>query len=164
MVIVEFARAAEVAEFLRSAPSFEGFVGDEEDRGLGIGAPSGGRPSGAREVSVLFTGGTYGAAAGPHLFHVALHVPNEFREDFLSWYKDEHLPMLLEAPGWDGCRFIEEPVAKDFLFHALHQLSDRTALDSDARKRSRSTPWFQRLAQNAWFDKGFVRALYARYS
>ena len=97
------------------------------------------------------------------MFVVGLPVPKDFRDEFLSWYKDEHLPILLEAPGWDGCRFVEEKGKTGLLFHALHQLSDRRRFDSDARKRSRSTPWFQRLSQNSWFDKGFVRALYARY-
>lgn len=166
MVIVEFARSPEVAEFLRSAPpTSEGFVADAKDGGFGIAAAKASLPNLAlREVNVLFTGGTYGAGAGPYLFHVGLAMPTNFRGDFLAWYEQEHLPMLLEAQGWDGCRFVEEPVEKGLLFHALHQLSDRAALDSDARKRSRATPWFQRLAKNAWFDKGFVRTLYQRYS
>lgn len=165
MVIVEFPRSAELKEFLRNAPAtFEGYVADAEDRAFGISAENGTRPNAAREVNVLFTGGTYGAAAGAFLFHVGIPVPSEFREDFLAWYRDEHLPILLEAPGWDGCRFVEEPVEGGLLFHALHQLSDRRALDSAERKRSRATPWFERLAQHAWFDKGFARTLYERYS
>jgi hypothetical protein len=164
MVIVEFARSAGLKEFLRDAPAtFEGYLANAEDRAFGIGA-NGIHPSFAREVNLLFTGGTYGAEAGAFLFHVGLPVPNDFREDFLAWYHDEHLPILLEAPGWDGCRFVEEPVEQGLLFHALHQLSDRRALDSAERKRSRATPWFERLAQHAWFDKGFARTLYERYS
>jgi len=161
LFIVEFGHASELSELLREVPSFEGYLADGKDGGLGIGAANGIHPK-AREVDLLFSGGKYGAAAGRYLFHVALAVPKEFRDDFLAWYKDEHLPMLLEAQGWDGCRFVEESVASGFLFHALHQLSDRKALDSDERKRSRATPWFTRLAQHAWFDKGFARALYAR--
>ncbi len=138
MLIVEFARSAEVAELLRNAPAtFEGYVAEGKDGGFGIAARDDAIPSDAkREVNVLFTGGVYGAAAGQYLFVVGLPVPKDFRDEFLSWYKDEHLPILLEAPGWDGCRFVEEKVKTGLLFHALHQLSDRSALDSDARKRS----------------------------
>ena len=113
-------------------------------------------------VEQLFAGGMAGAAGGPWLFHVTLWTPKDYRAEFLAWYEMEHLPMLLAAPGWDGCRFVEEKVDDGCLFHALHQLSDDTALDSEQRKQSRATPWFQRLAMNAWFDKGFKRALYRR--
>jgi len=166
VVIAEFARSADLLQLLRSAPTpFEGYVADAKDGGFAIAAADDAFSIPAkREVNVLFTGGTYGADAGPYLFHVGLPVPNDFRDEFLSWYKDEHLPILLETPEWQGCRFVEERVANGLLFHALHQLSERSALDSDARKRSRSTPWFVRLAQHAWFDKGFARQLYARYS
>ena len=34
---------------------------------------------------------------------------------------------------------------------ALHYLSDVSALDSDARKRARETPWRARLAAEPWF-------------
>jgi hypothetical protein len=44
----------------------------------------------------------------------------------------------------------------------LHYLEDRAALDSRERKRSRATPWFKRLARNAWFDGAFERALCKR--
>jgi hypothetical protein len=166
MVIVEFARSAELVQLSRTASTpFEAYVAVEAEGGFGICATSDALASPAkREVNVLFSGGTSGVAAGPYLFVVGLAVPADYREEFLAWYEHEHLPMLLEEPGWEGCRFVEEPVEQGLLFHALHQLSDRKALDSDARKRSRATPWFQRLAQNAWFDTGFARTLYERYS
>jgi hypothetical protein len=164
MHIIEFARAADLDGFLReSDPSFEGFVGDQSDAAFAVGGVDAAiAHSAARSVTQRFAGGTYGKAAGRYLFHVGLPVPHEFRDDFLSWYRDEHLPMLLEADGWDGCRIVEEKVEQGLLFHALHQLSHRKALDSAERKRSRATPWFERLAQNAWFDKGFSRTLYVR--
>jgi hypothetical protein len=163
MVIVEFERKGDLNQFLRDAPmAFDGFVAAEGgERAFAIGVANG-TPANAHEVSVLFARGNYGASAGPFLFHVGLAVPDDYRAEFLAWYEHEHLPMLLEARGWDGCRFVEERVENGLLFHALHQLSNRGALESDARKRSRSTPWFARLARNAWFDKGFSRMLYER--
>ena len=88
----------------------------------------------------------------------------DYRDEFLAWYETEHLPLLLECPVWDGCRFVEEAVQKGCQFHALHQFTDKRALDSEQRKRSRSTPWFNRLARNDWFDGEFKRTLYRRAS
>lgn len=162
MVLYEFTGTAEL-EALSGQGKLERFTRVDGDGALAIANESG-SPSTAngRPVTQLFSGGTYGAAAGPFLFHVALWTPHDFRTEFLAWYECEHLPMLLEADGWDGCRFVEERVNEGCLFHALHQLADRSPLDSDARKRSRATPWFGRLANNSWFDKGFKRALYRR--
>lgn len=150
---------------LRELPaSMEMYARDEGPGLLALGEIDGIQSGGsaARHVNQLFSGGVFGAAGGPFLFHVALWTPADYRTEFLAWYEIEHLPMLLEAPTWDGCRFVEEAVDEGFLFHALHQLSDRAALDSDQRRRSRTTPWFQRLARNQWFDSGFKRALYRR--
>ena len=142
--------------------SLERFTRVDGDGGLAIAGSGVPNADTGRQVTQLFAGGTYGPAGGPFLFHVALWTPEDFRTEFLAWYECEHLPMLLEADGWDGCRFVEEPVADGCLFHALHQLRERSALDSDARKRSRATPWFKRLSKNSWFDTGFKRALYRR--
>ncbi|MGH7660538.1 MAG: hypothetical protein ACRENA_06440 [Vulcanimicrobiaceae bacterium] len=162
MILVEFERTADL-EALKLKP-LERFARVEGDGALAItSAEDVSTAAGKhRPVRQLFGGGKYGEAAGPFLFHVALWTPQDFRDEFLAWYECEHLPMLLEADGWDGCRFVEERIDDGCLFHALHQLRDRGALDSDARKRSRATPWFARLANNPWFDSGFKRALYRR--
>jgi len=118
--------------------------------------------SARKEVRKLFDGGRFGAEGGDWLFCVGLWTPEDFREEFLAWYRIEHLPMLLECPVWDGCRFVEENIQTGCQFYAMHQLSDKKALDSNERKRSRSTPWFKRLSKNDWFDAAFTRALYKR--
>jgi len=113
-------------------------------------------------VEILFDGGRHGAAAGPWLFCVGLSVPTEHRVDFLAGYRHEHLPILLECPTWDGCRFVEAPAAHGCQFFALHQLASRAALESPERARSRATPGFWRLKQFPWFDEAFTRTLYER--
>jgi hypothetical protein len=113
-------------------------------------------------AKLLFTGGRYGIAGGEWLFMVGLWTPEDFREEFVAWYKIEHMPILLECPQWDGCRFVETPAEKGCQFVSLHQLSDRSALDSNERKRSRATPWFKRLSAHSWFDGAFTRSLYRR--
>lgn len=109
-----------------------------------------------------FDGGRHGPLAGEWLFCVGLWVPREHRDEFLSWYEQEHLPILLECAAWDGCRFVEAPNAAGCQFFALHQLADRAALASPERARSRATRWFTRLKQFAWFDEPFSRVLYRR--
>jgi hypothetical protein len=164
MLIVEFEKATAPPRVEAKNGSIEWYSREDGDGLLAvtnertIDAPSGK----THAVTPLFTLGEYGAAAGPHLFYLALRVPEDYRNEFLAWYESEHLPMLLEAKGWDGCRFVEEPVNDGLLFHALHQLRDLSALESAERKRSRATPWFGRLAKNAWFDSGFVRSIYRR--
>jgi hypothetical protein len=121
-------------------------------------------PSGPADMpaAMLFTGGEFGDAGGDWLFMVGLWTPEDFREEFVAWYKIEHLPILLECPQWDGCRFVETPVSNGCQFSSLHQLNDRSALDSAERQRARSTPWFKRFSQNDWFDRAFTRTLYRR--
>jgi hypothetical protein len=119
-------------------------------------------PDSTRALRLLFSGGRFGAAGGDWLFFVGLWTPPDWRDEFLAWYRGEHLPMLLECPVWDGCRFTEQSVEAGCQFHALHQFSDRAALDSEHRRRSRSTHWFARLSRNPWFDGGFTRTLYRR--
>ncbi len=164
MLIVEFEKPSSSPDVKTRDRSIEWYSREDGDGLLAItdghtvDAPSGK----THPVTPLFSRGKHGAAAGPHLFYLALRVPEDYRNEFLAWYESEHLPMLLEAKGWDGCRFVEEAVENGLLFHALHQLQDLRVLESPERKRSRATPWFERLAKNTWFDSGFVRAIYRR--
>jgi hypothetical protein len=111
----------------------------------------------------LFAGGRHGPDAGEWLFCVGLWVPAGERREFLAWYQHEHLPILLECPTWDGCRFVEAGASHGCQFYALHQLSDRAALESPERARSRGGPAFERLKRFPWFDEPFTRTLYRRF-
>ncbi|HEV2221245.1 MAG TPA: hypothetical protein VGV08_11885 [Casimicrobiaceae bacterium] len=122
-------------------------------------APPSWKPTRAR---MLFAGGRYGGDAGDWLFRVGLWVPTSHRAELLAWYEQEHLPILLDYPSWEGCRFVEVRIATGLQFIALHQLAEREALNSPSRARSRDTPWFHRLKQHAWFDQAFTRVLYRR--
>ena len=119
---------------------------------------------GATPATILFTGGIYGTKAGPFLFRVGMWTPPEDRDDFLAWYETDHLPILLENPIWDGCRFIEVAAESGCQFYVLHQVQDTAALRSKERERSRDTPWFHRLKKKEWFDEPFTRTLYQRIS
>jgi hypothetical protein len=126
----------------------------------------GSAPDGVAEARCTrtFTAGTFGPEAGPWIFAVGIRSPVEWREELCGWYRCEHGPLLLECREWRGFQFLESPAPDGCQFHVLHRLASRAALDSDARKASRATPWFRRLAQNSWFDAPFERVLARRVS
>lgn len=140
------------------------FLQREDGRGGVVLCDRGSVPPGVREQRAvsLFSQGLHGPEAGPWIFLVGVWTPDEWREEFCAWYQCEHGPMLVECPEWKGFQFVEVPVARGCQFYVLHRLAERAALDSDERKRSRSTPWFHRLAKNEWFDGPFERVLCRR--
>ena len=115
-------------------------------------------------IDPLFIGGKVGLNAGEYLFMVGIWLPTAARAEFLDWYQNEHLPILLECPTWNGCRFVERPMSEGHQFYALHQLEHPNALHSEQRRGSRATPWFTRLKQHPWFDEQFTRQLYVSCS
>ena len=94
----------------------------------------------------------------PVILCVFFSVPMEQRGNFEDWYDTEHIPMLLECPDWLMARRFDI-VAWDpepYTHVILHYLNDENALESDALKRSRETPWRQSLAAQPWFMPLFV--------
>jgi hypothetical protein len=149
------------------AQDIESFVRDDRRGSLLICESDEAKIRGAaaeKRMQLLFTDGRYGRAAGDWLFYVGLWTPQDFRNEFLAWYRLEHLPILLESSLWDGCRFVEQKIGEGCQFYAMHQLADKGALDSIERKRSRATPWFKRLSMHPWFDGAFTRTLCRRIS
>ena len=116
------------------------------------------------QATALFTSGRFAPDAGPWIFLVGIWTPSDWREELCAWYRCEHGPLLLECPEWRGFQFLETTVDDGCQFYVLHRLADRSALESDQRKRSRATPWFRRLANNDWFDAPFERILAHRTS
>ena len=147
------------------ATSVETFAAEDADKGLIIANSNGviDHPLMVR-INPLFSVGKVGANAGDYLFLVGIWVPEAAHAEFLDWYRNEHLPILLECPTWNGCRFVERSVSDGHQFYALHQLEDRSALESEQRRRSRATPWFMRLKRHPWFDEKFTRQLYVSCS
>jgi hypothetical protein len=96
-----------------------------------------------------------------HVYVLKYPVPLDYLYEFDAWFQDEHMPMLLEEPTWYGCRLYRAVGASTYAFAAIHDLEPQ-ALTSDARNRSVDTPWWHRLKQHEWFDKGFVRLLLTR--
>lgn len=137
-----------------------------DNQGSVILCQRGKAPKGVTETRLtpLLSSGCFGPDAGPWMFIVGIWTPADYREEFLAWYRCEHAPILLECRDWSGYQLMESTTRRGCRFHALHRLADRSALDSEQRKRSRATPWFRRLSRNKWFDAAFDRVLCHRSS
>jgi hypothetical protein len=116
-----------------------------------------------KRLTPVFASGSNGPESGPWIFCVGIWLPADFREELCAWYLHEHGPILLECPEWRGFQCLEASAARGNQFFVLHRLAARSALDSDQRRRSRSTPWFQRLTGHEWFDQAFERVLLHRF-
>ncbi|HJU24766.1 MAG TPA: hypothetical protein VJ891_19855 [Casimicrobiaceae bacterium] len=135
-----------------------------DGRGTIILCEQGSAPKGVAETHVtrVLSSGETTSDAGRYLFYVIITAPREWRDELCDWYRTEHGPILLECPQWRGFTLYESAAGNGCRLHVLHRIADRTALDSEERKRSRATAWFERLARNAWFDGPFERILAER--
>lgn len=100
--------------------------------------------------------------AAPVLYAVWFGVPAHAAADIEAWYREEHIPLLMEEPLWRAAvsyRVVHgEPAHLTHL--TLHYLESAEALKSPARQRARGTPWRQRLGREPWF-RG-LQVLYER--
>jgi hypothetical protein len=88
------------------------------------------------------------------LMIVAFNVPCARTDEVERWYRQEHAPMLLRAPGWLRMRRYEPIQAaggQSWTHLALHELRDAAVLESAERALARSTPWRAQLEQESWF-------------
>jgi len=97
-----------------------------------------------------------GPYEGSHgvLMIVAFQVPQERSADVERWYREEHGPMLLRAPGWLRMRRyrLHAGAGGTLWTHlALHELRDGAVLDSQERALARSTAWRAQLERESWF-------------
>lgn len=92
--------------------------------------------------------------AAPLLFVVAFAAPAEDLGLLDAWYRDEHVPALLEAESWLGVRIIDVADSNvGWTRVAIHRLADRSALSSKEREAAGETPGRERLAERPWFGK-----------
>jgi hypothetical protein len=77
----------------------------------------------------------------PFVMSVALEPPPEGVDDFHAWYREEHSPMLMAAPGWRRIRRYEQLDGNGPRFMALHELDSLDGYQSDEYKAALATPW-----------------------
>jgi hypothetical protein len=92
-----------------------------------------------------------GSPDGPAsvLLTVALSVPAGAEEDLEAWYVREHIPMLLQVPGWRRIRRYRllAGSAPDFL--SLHEVAGPEVFDEPGYRAAVSTPWRDRVVASA---------------
>jgi hypothetical protein len=88
----------------------------------------------------------------PVILAVAMSVPAGAEDDLAAWYTREHIPMLLDVPGWRRIRRFRlaralDGSAPDFLF--LHELAGPEVLEEPGYRAAISTPWRDRVVASA---------------
>ena len=92
-----------------------------------------------------------GSPAGrpaPVLLAVAMSVPEGGEDDLAAWYTEEHIPMLLEVPGWRRIRRFRLTRALDApgpAFLSVHELAGPEVLEHPGYLEAISTPWRDRV-------------------
>ena len=90
--------------------------------------------------------------AAPVLLAVGMSVPADAEDDLEAWYTDEHMPMLLDVPGWLRIRryrltrSLDSP-GPEFL--SVHELAGPQVLDESGYRAAISTPWRDRVVASA---------------
>jgi hypothetical protein len=96
-----------------------------------------------------------GSPAGrpaPVILAVAMSVPEGSEDDLAAWYTEEHIPMLLEVPGWRRIRRFRliralDGPGPDFL--SVHELAGPEVLEDPGFRAAISTPWRDRVVASA---------------
>jgi hypothetical protein len=120
----------------------------EHDRSIGAGLATLDR----RIYEEISVDGSAPAEPAPVLLSVALSVPADSEDDLLAWYTDEHIPMLLEVPGWGRIRRFRlvsgmDGPAPEFL--SVHELAGPQVLEEPGYRAAISTPWRDRVVASA---------------
>ena len=66
-------------------------------------------------------------------------------DNVVDWYRDEHIPMLLDIPGWRRVRLFEQVEGDGPRIIALHELESPDVFETDGYRQATSTPWRERI-------------------
>ncbi|WP_068086382.1 hypothetical protein [Novosphingobium rosa] len=96
---------------------------------------------------------------------VAFNAPDDVTPELERWYEQEHIDLLMRAPGWLRARRYRvksHSGGPAWTSMAFHELADMSVMESPERAFARSTPWRAELEKGAWFQsagRGVFRAL-----
>ena len=105
-----------------------------------------------RIYSQLSEDGSPVGRPAPVVLAVGLSVPAGSEDDLAAWYTREHIPMLLEVPGWRRIRRYQlvrgmDGPAPEFL--SVHELAGPEVLEDPRYRAAVSTPWRDRVVASA---------------
>jgi hypothetical protein len=66
-------------------------------------------------------------------------------DDYVGWYRDEHMPMLLAVPGWRRVRVFRQVDGSGPDFMAIHELESAAVFQQPEYAVASDTPWRKRI-------------------
>jgi hypothetical protein len=69
-------------------------------------------------------------------------------DDFVAWYREEHIPMLLAVPGWRRARLSRQVEGNGPAFMAVHELESPAVFDQPEYQAASATPWRKRIRES----------------
>ncbi len=133
------------------SPAYRALAGQasERDRSVGAGLAALER----RVYEQISEDGSPVGRPAPVILAVALSVPAAAEDDLAAWYTEEHIPMLLQVPGWRRIRRfrlvrgLDEDPGPDFL--SVHELAGPEVLEDAGYRAAVSTAWRGRVVASA---------------
>jgi hypothetical protein len=113
-----------------------------------------------RRVGKLLIDGQPWTDAPPYQLIVCMSPPADGELDFANWYREEHIHMLLEVPGWRRVRLFQQVEGTGPAFMAVHELETPTVFEHPNYEKSISTPWRQRIRSSvSRYERNLFKAL-----
>jgi hypothetical protein len=117
--------------------------------------PVEGAPAGTMhyDLELASDTGRSGKCAGVIML-VAFDVPADRTAEVERWYDEEHIELLMRAPGWLRARryrVLSHSGGPRWTSMAFHELRDIAVMDSPERAFARSTAWRAELEKEPWF-------------
>lgn len=81
----------------------------------------------------------------PYQLVVCMTPPAGAEDDFVAWYREEHIPMLLAVPGWRRSRLFRQVDGNGPAFMAFHEIESPAVFEQPRYTASISTPWRERI-------------------
>jgi hypothetical protein len=98
-----------------------------------------------RRVCELVLDGAEWTRDAPYQLIVCMTPPDGGEDDFVAWYCEEHIPMLLAVPGWRRVRLFRQLEGNGPAFMAVHELESPEVFQRPEYQASIGTPWRQRI-------------------
>jgi len=132
------------------SPGYKALAGQASERDKGVMAALGTLER--RVFEQISEDGSPVGRPAPMILAVSLSVPAESEADLSAWYTEEHIPMLLQVPGWLRIRRYRlvrglDGPGPDFL--SLHELAGPEVLGEPGYRAAISTPWRDRVVTSA---------------
>jgi antibiotic biosynthesis monooxygenase (ABM) superfamily enzyme len=96
----------------------------------------------------------------PFQMLVCMTPPAGGEDDFVAWYRDEHIPLLLRVPGWRRVRLFRQVEGNGPAFMAVHELETPDVFDRPEHAAATATPWRKRIRSTVLRYERYLFALW----